>query len=73
MLPRSFLVREEMIGGRWVLHCPNGIRYTMERKQNIMNLLEFQHGFDKWFELWEHESNSNRPMYKDTLGQECLQ
>ena len=37
-----------------------------------MNLLEFQRGFNKWFELWEHEFNSNLPLYKDTLGQECL-
>ena len=28
-------------------------------KHNIKALLKFEHGFDKWIELWEHEFNSN--------------
>ena len=40
---------------------------TMERKCNIKTLLKFEHGFDKWIELWEHEFSSNVTCYKEAF------
>ena len=45
---------------------------TMEHKRNIKALLKFEHGFDKWIELWEHEFNSNVTWYKEALGPDVI-
>ena len=45
---------------------------TMERKCNIKTLLKFEHGFDKWIELWEHKFNFNVTCYKEALGPDVI-
>ena len=35
-------------------------------------LLDFERGFDKWVEIWEHEFNTNLNTYKDLLDEETL-
>ena len=45
---------------------------TMECKCNIKALLKFEHGFNKWIELWEHKFNSNVTCYKEALGPDVI-
>ena len=45
---------------------------TMESKRDIKALLEFEHGFNKWIELWEHEFSSNVACYKEALGPDVV-